>query len=125
MSKNYRQYSKAQTEKPTVVEPAEVEEVMEEVVEEVVAPEEPAEVKEVIAPEEPVKTATPTCYGTVASCSFLRVRKAPSTDAEVLDEIAMKTKVAIDESKSNAEWVAVSVNDLNGYCMRKYIKICK
>lgn len=109
--RDYRKESmaaKAKAEEP-VVEPEEVEEVVEQQVEETVGPE---EVKE----PEPV-------YGVVHGCSKLRVRTMPGTDAGVACELDEGSEVMI-EDESDAEFYKVCTEaGITGYCMKKYIAV--
>lgn len=107
---NYTDYSKPKQEAPVVEPEVKVEEpVTEEVVEEtVVTPETPAE---------PV-------YGVVSECAKLRVRKEPSTDADVICELPLATEVLVDESNSTEEFYKVVTGaGVEGYCMKKFIEL--
>lgn len=96
-------------------------------------PEVHVEEPEVVLPkvEEPemvavaeVEEVPPVVTGKVTDCSKLNVRRAPSVNATVVCEIARNAVVAIDESKSNAEWYSVcTAAGVTGFCMKKYITI--
>lgn len=63
--------------------------------------------------------------GTVANCAKLNVRTNPSLNADVVTVINAGEKVTIDVTKSNRDWLRVSVDNgnwgFNGYCMKKYV----
>lgn len=61
--------------------------------------------------------------GIVCNCDKLNVRKEPSDKADVLTVIKKDTKVVIDKDESPRGWYKVSVNNITGYCMKKYISI--
>ena len=68
-----------------------------------------------------VETVAPV-EGVVIDCSKLNIRKKPSIKAAVIDAIKVNTKVSIDTAKSTDEWFKVTVGDIQGFCMKKYIK---
>ena len=106
---NYRSYSKPVDE----VIPENVKEKVNEVIEEAVEP----VIEEVVKPAEPTT-------GKVARCNKLRVRKSPSPLAEVLCEIAVDTKVIINESDSTIDFYKVCTGaGVEGYCMKKFIEL--
>lgn len=111
--KNYNNYSKKQN---APVQPKAVEEVVE-VVEEVVVEEIPFEnavVKEVKAP----------VVGVVVDCKKLNVREEADVLAGIVCEIAVDTKVEIDEAGSTDEFYKVALaTGVEGFCMKKYISV--
>ena len=127
MSKhNYSQYSNNNNKKKST--PAEAL-VAEEFVTTVEAPKyEPAlEVKmEPVVPvaETVAETVSlpKTVKGTVVNCVRLNVRAEAKANGEVLEVIEALSKVTVDTTKSNNEWLAVrTANGVNGYCMRKFV----
>lgn len=133
MSKNnrYHNYQNYSNNKTPNTNTAVVEEVVEPVIEETVEAvvEEPVEVAidETVEPavevEEPV-VQTVSVYGVVNGCNLLRVRKTPSTDAEVLCEIDVNSKVEVNEVESTADFYKVCTEaGIEGFCMKKFIKI--
>lgn len=87
-------------------------------VEEVITPEEDSISEEVVTPEVAKK---PISYGHVA-CLRLRVRKEPSVEAEVLDEIVNGETVKINNSESTDDFYKVTTSKgLEGYCMKSFI----
>lgn len=118
--KHYNNYHNYQ--KPVATE--EVEEaavIQEEVIEEEIAeaPEVAPEVEEAPAIE-----PAPAKIGVVADCSRLRVRAAANAEAEILCEIEAGKEVAIDESASTADFYKVCTEaGIDGFCMKKFIKI--
>ena len=128
---NYQNYSNSRT--PNTNTAAAVEEVVEPVIEETVEPvvvEEPVvvtaaeETVEPIVEVEESVVQTVSVYGVVNGCNLLRVRKAPSTEAEVLCEIDVNSKVEINEVESTADFYKVCTEaGVEGFCMKKFIKI--
>ena len=51
----------------------------------------------------------------------IRIRKQPNTTSDILEVVDKDEKVTIVEDKG--EWVKVSYKDVEGYCMKKYLKI--
>lgn len=87
-------------------------------VEETITPEEDSISKEAITPEVVKKSIS---YGRVA-CTRLRVRKEPSIEAEILDEIVNDETVKISNSESTDEFYKVTTGKgLEGYCMKSFI----
>lgn len=125
---NYQNYSNNKTPNTNTATVEEVvEPVIEETVEAVVVEEPVAVAEETVEPtvevEEPV-TAIKTIYGVVNGCNLLRVRKTPSTDAEVLCEIDVNSKVEVNEEKSTVDFYKVCTEaGIEGFCMKKFIKI--
>lgn len=62
--------------------------------------------------------------GVVTDCSKLRVRKEPSTDAEVLLVINVLSEVTVDMDASTVQFYKVRTDaGVEGFCMKKYIAI--
>lgn len=63
--------------------------------------------------------------GVVVDCSKLNIRKAPKMDADIVAIIdAGATLTIIDEGKHAGEWYKVVTDKkVNGFCMKKYVKI--
>lgn len=66
--------------------------------------------------------------GSVFNCERLNIRATPSVMAEVLDIVNKGTKVRVNESTSTPGFYSVTVrypdgSILDGYAMRKYIKL--
>ena len=70
----------------------------------------------------PVTVETPV-YGRVFNCEKLNVREMPSKESNVLKVINKGCKVKIDLSESSDEWVKVITSDVEGFCMREFIKM--
>ena len=70
----------------------------------------------------PVTVENPV-YGRVFNCEKLNVREMPSKESNVLKVINKGCKVKIDLSESSDEWVKVITSDVEGFCMREFIKI--
>lgn len=124
--KSYNNYSNPKTEEVAAVEETPV--VTEAAVEEVSKTEEipVEEIIEEAAPvvTEEVKEEVKQVIGGLVDCARLRVRKAPNTTADVLCEIDSTAKVMIDKVKSTSDFYKVCTEaGVEGYCMKKFIKI--
>lgn len=100
--------------------PDEITEHFDEIVEEVaeMAEVEPEVVEEVV--EEPEDYA----IGNVVDCKRLRIRKSPDADSAVLKEIENGTEVMIDLECSTGDFYSiVTESGVEGFCMKKFIKI--
>lgn len=74
--------------------------------------------------EETVEEAAPkTLVGIVIDCSKLNVRKKANIKADVVSVINAKTEVAVYPDDSTKEWYKVTVNGVDGFCMKKFISI--
>ena len=114
--KNYNKMSKpAEVETPVVAE-----EVVETPVQEEIVVEAEAVVEPEVKPE-PVKVKT--VLGVVVDCNKLRVRKQPNANATIITEIKNGTEVVIDEAKSTVEFFKVTAGNVEGYCMKKFIRV--
>lgn len=98
-----KDYTKFSNQKETAVVEPEVTAVEEAVVEEPV-------IKEVI--------------GVVVDCVKLNVRAKPNGDADVIGTVNASVDVIVDEKNSTKDFYKVcTAAGLEGYCMKKYIKI--
>lgn len=82
-----------------------------------------AEIQDVIGPIEAVE---PNRYitGIVTDCIRLNVRTGPSKDYDVLCELLSNTEVQIDESESSDDFYKIcTVAGIEGFCMKKFIKV--
>ncbi len=70
----------------------------------------------------PVTVETPV-YGRVFNCEKLNVREMPSKESNVLKVVNKGCKVKIDLSESSDEWVKVIASDVEGFCMREFVKM--
>ena len=62
--------------------------------------------------------------GVVDGCAKLNVRMKPSLEAGIVCEISAGTRVLIDTAFINNDWYAICLeNGIEGYCMKKLIKI--
>ena len=62
--------------------------------------------------------------GIVSDCKKLRVRNAPGLDSDVICEIEAGSIVEIDEVNSTEEFYKVCTETgIDGYCMKKFIKV--
>ena len=69
------------------------------------------------------KPAAPVA-GEVVDCAKLNVRSEPDAEATVLTEILAGTEVRIDKDGSNKAFFKVTTpTGIDGFCMKKYIKI--
>lgn len=78
--------------------------------------------KDVVAEKQP-KVREPRT-GVVVDCVKLNVRKRPSSDAAILAEIPVGTKVQIFDKESTKDFHHVcTATGIDGFCMKKFIKI--
>lgn len=72
-------------------------------------------------PEEEIPKPT---IGFVDGCAKLNVRMKPSLEAGIVCEIASDTRVLIDTAVIDNDWYSICLeNGIEGYCMKKFIKI--
>lgn len=118
MSKN-RKFEKQLEENKVVEEP--VEEVTENVIEETVETIEEPVVEEVI--EETSDEIQLEVIGTVEGCELLNVRSKPEADAEIVTVIPVDSIVTVSDVNASPDFYKVLIGDLEGFCMKKFIKI--
>lgn len=71
--------------------------------------------------EEVVET---TLLGTVVDCKKLNVRKHPSIKSDVVCIISEASEVIINNEKSRNDFYKVTTSaGIEGFCMKKYIRI--
>lgn len=69
-------------------------------------------------------SAVNTITGIVSDCKKLRVRNAPGLDSDAICEIEAGSIVEIDEVNSTEEFYKVCTETgIDGYCMKKFIKV--
>lgn len=95
-----------------------IEEVIENPEEEVV--ETKSDVKEAVKVEPEKKRAT---KGTVKDCERLFVRTRPNKNGGVASVIIAGTRVNVDLENSTDDFYKVSVNGVEGFCMKQFIKM--
>ena len=62
----------------------------------------------------------------VSGCERLNVRKSPRADASVIQIIGKGDKVSVDKDKTTANFYKVITKDgVEGFCMKKFIKLKK
>lgn len=61
--------------------------------------------------------------GKVANCKLLCMRQEPKSAAAVIRFLEAGTKVVVHADKSTDEWYAVTVDEVDGFCMKNYISI--
>ena len=62
--------------------------------------------------------------GVIVDCKKLRLRKEPNLESEVLVLLNNGDSVTVDLDNATEEWIKVSTeNNIDGYCMRKFILI--
>lgn len=107
-NRNYTNYAKPQTE--VAVEP-EVDVLAEEKIEE-------------LAVEPEVVPEPQSVVGVVTDCAKLNVRKAPSTDAEIVCVLMINTEVMVDKNESTDDFYKICTGaGVEGFCMKKFINI--
>lgn len=70
---------------------------------------------------EPESIADP--IGKVVNCKLLCMRQEPKSAATVIRFLEAGTKVVVHADKSTDEWYAVTVDEVDGFCMKNYISI--
>lgn len=126
MLKN-RKFEKQLEENKVVEEPVEetkessVEEVTENAIEETVETIEEPVVEEVI--EETSDEIQLEVIGTVEGCELLNVRSKPEADAEIVTVIPVNSIVTVSDVNASPDFYKVLIGDLEGFCMKKFIKI--
>ena len=121
MSKNRKFEKRLQEENPVVesveetveVQTEEVAETVETPVEEVVE----NQVEETIEEEIPLEV-----LGEVTA-ELLNVRSKPESGADVLTVIPVESIVTISDVNASPDFYKVLIGDLEGFCMKKFIKI--
>ena len=63
--------------------------------------------------------------GTVYGCERLNVRALPSKTSEVVTEIRKETTVDIIEDGSTDDFYRIKLPGVEGFCMKRYIKVDK
>ena len=61
--------------------------------------------------------------GVVTGCNLLNVRSQPEADSDVITVIPIDSIVTISDINASQDFYKVLVGDLEGYCMKKFIKI--
>ena len=61
--------------------------------------------------------------GVVTGCNLLNVRSKPEPNSEVLTIIPIDSVITISDVNASQDFYKVLVGDLEGYCMKKFIKI--
>lgn len=68
----------------------------------------------------------PVTLGKVVDCSKLNVRQYPTLHADVLCCLVEDSVIEIDEAKSTNEFYAVCTpTGLEGFCLKKFVEVCK
>ena len=78
-----------------------------------------AEIQESIVEPEPITEQ----IGKVDKCQLLCMRKEANTAAAVIRFLEVGTEVFVHADKSTDEWYAVTVDDVDGFCLKHYISI--
>lgn len=79
----------------------------------------PVEETEANAQEEPKKVS-----GTVVDCNRLNIRTKPSINSQPVGNVTVDSEVIVNINQSNNEWFKVITKDgVEGFCMKKYVKI--
>ena len=121
MSKHYNRYNRSMVEPEQVI--LEVDPVEEAIVEATVDAAFAEPVEETVVTEEAL-TEPESKVGVVVDCGKLRVRKCPSTNAEVICEIPKGSVVVITEVETRHDFYPVCTETgIQGWCMKKYIKV--
>lgn len=87
-------------------------------------PEDDAPVEPVVEPE--IVEQKPIIFGKVVGCSKLNIRQTPSLFADILGCLTENTEIEIDEDKSTNDFYAICTpTGLEGFCLKKFVEICK
>lgn len=79
----------------------------------------PVEETEANVQEEPKKVS-----GIVVDCNRLNIRTKPSINSQPVGNVTVNSEVVINLNQSNDEWLKVITKDgVEGFCMKKYVKI--
>ena len=79
----------------------------------------PVEETEANVQEEPKKVS-----GIVVDCNRLNIRTKPSINSQPVGNVTVNSEVTINFNQSNNEWFKVITKDgVEGFCMKKYVKI--
>lgn len=127
MSKN-RKFEKQLEENKVVEETIEeavetpVEEITENVIEETVETIEEPVVEETVeeTSEEEIQLEV---VGTVEGCELLNVRSKPEAGSEIVTVIPVNSIVTVSDVNASPDFYKVLIGDLEGFCMKKFIRI--
>ena len=61
--------------------------------------------------------------GRIVNCEALNMRAKASIDSQIISVIHTDDVLSINIDNSTEEWLEVSVNNVNGFCMKKYVSI--
>ena len=61
--------------------------------------------------------------GVVTGCNLLNVRSQPEANSDVITVIPIDSIVTISDINASQDFYKVLIDDLEGYCMKKFIKI--
>lgn len=61
--------------------------------------------------------------GTVEGCELLNVRSKPEAGAEIVTVIPVDSIVTVNDVNASPDFYKVLIGDLEGFCMKKFIKI--
>ena len=61
--------------------------------------------------------------GKIQGCTRLNIRREPNSDAEIICVIDEATELSIDKTNSTEDFYKVEINNVCGYCIKKFIKI--
>lgn len=68
----------------------------------------------------------PLVFGKVVNCSKLNIRQCPNLFANVLGCLDKDTEIEIDEDKSTNDFYAICTPaGMEGFCLKKFVEICK
>lgn len=84
--------------------------------------------KEIQKPEEisevKVEDTVKRCFGVVANCQLLNVRREAKPDSEIISTLPLDTQVEIDEAESTDNYYKVCNSaGIEGFCMKDYIEV--
>ena len=61
--------------------------------------------------------------GVVTGCNLLNVRSQPEANSNIITVIPIDSVITISDVNASQDFYKVLIGDLEGYCMKKFIKI--
>lgn len=73
--------------------------------------------------EETEEVTPKTLLGVVTGCLKLNVRKKANIKADVVSVVDAKSEATVYPDDSTKDWYKVTVNGIDGFCMKKFVSI--
>ena len=61
--------------------------------------------------------------GAIRNCKLLNIRERSSLDSYVLGTLNSESEFFIDMKQSTNDFYKINYKDINGYCLKKFVKI--